>query len=428
MNIKEWWKWLRELHFSRKWFVILVLIRPIVDNFYDLKDFSALTSPLYIVGILTPVFIVFSALSPSLPRSTSSHSDIPLVIWMVFLLFNCFVYYTTTLSVVAVGDVVKYLTPLLLVLYSRRFIQSKRDLDGILTTFLIACIFPLGLLIYESIFDPIAVEYVSEGRGGGTRIRGGYADIMNYAIYIMGFFIVGGYYFLTSVYRRHKNEIRINVWWLAAILTLTFYGLTQIKHVSSYSVFFAILFYLIIHNLRNSQGIAFIGGLLLIVLPFFAQQIYDTQIDPLIHKEILVAEGETSTDGALNGRMSRWEKYFAIWEQMPMTNHFIGVATANFKETDVMIGGGMHSDYVRNLFLCGIIGLLFYVLFNFSILGNYFIFDLPEKFLVLSTVTAMMLWSVSTCPEMYAPLLYFAYPIYAFAVLPKSKYNPKNER
>ncbi len=421
MNLKEWWKWIRELHFSKKWFVILILIRPLVDNFYDLKDISALTSPLYIVGILTPFFILFSALSPSMPRSTSSFIDIPIFIWMLFLFFNCFVYYTTALSVVALGEVIKYITPLLLMLYSKRFIQSKRDLDGILTTFLIACSFPLGLLIWESIFNPIAVEYVSEGRGGGARIRGGYADIMNYAIYIIGFFIIGGYYFLCSVYRKREGGIKISVAWLAAILVLTFFGLTQIKHVSTYSVFFAILLYLIIHNLRNAQGIAFIGGLMLIVLPFFAKQIYVSQIDPLIHKEILVAEGETASEGALNGRMSRWEKYFAIWEQMPTINHFIGISSANFKETDIMIGGGMHSDYVRNLFLCGIIGMLFYVLFNAGILATYFQFQLPEKFLILSTVTAMLLWSVSTVPELYAPLLYFVYPIYAYAILPKQK-------
>ena len=65
--------------------------------------------------------------------------------------------------------------------------------------------------------------------------------------------------------------------------------------------------------------------------------------------------------------MSRWERYFEIWEQMPMTNHFIGITTANFPETDNMIGAGMHSDYVRLLFLTGFIGVGSYVFFILAI-------------------------------------------------------------
>lgn len=62
-------------------------------------------------------------------------------------------------------------------------------------------------MFYESIFNPIAIEYVSEGRGGGSRIRGAYADIMNYAIYIEILFITMSYYFLTYIYNKTKLKI-----------------------------------------------------------------------------------------------------------------------------------------------------------------------------------------------------------------------------
>jgi O-antigen ligase len=142
---------------------------------------------------------------------------------------------------------------------------------------------------------------------------------------------------------------------------------------------------------------------------------------PLIHKEIAIAEGNASTDGALNGRMTRWEKYFEAWEQMPTINHFIGVPSSNHPWVDIMIGGGMHSDYVRLLFLTGIIGLSFYILFLLSIAINYFRFELPEKFLTLGMVVSILLWSVSTIPTMYAPVLYMVFSIFAYSVLPNNK-------
>ena len=115
------------------------------------------------------------------------------------------------------------------------------------------------------------------------------------------------------------------------------------------------------------------------------------------------------------------EKYFEIWEQMPVENHFIGITSANFPETDNMIGGGMHSDYVRLLFLTGFIGVGMYVLFILGMGTMYPILNIPEKFLLSSTVLAVLLWSVSTIPTLYAPLLYFVFPVFAYAQLPKSK-------
>jgi len=101
MNIKSWWKWVKSLQATRKWFVILILIRPIVDNFYDLKKFSAISSPLYIVGVLTPVFILMSLASKKLPASKSSGSDVLMGGFTALLIFNCFVYYSLELSVLA---------------------------------------------------------------------------------------------------------------------------------------------------------------------------------------------------------------------------------------------------------------------------------------------------------------------------------------
>lgn len=420
MGFKTWWHWFRNLPLNKSWFVWLILLRPIIDNFYELKETSALASPLYIVGFLTPVFIFMSAVSSHFPKSKDALEDIPFRIWALLLSFNVITFWFIQLSVVAFGDLIKYITPVFLYFYSRRFIQSKEDLHGLLTTFLVSCLFPFGLLLYESIINPIAIEYISSGRGGGSRIRGAYADIMNYAIYLILFLIIMSYYFLLNIYNSVTN-IKIKSWHLVAAIMLVLYGLTRIRHVSTWGVFIALIIIFLVHNLRNSRGILFALMFVFIVSTFFAQDIYINNIEPLIGKELMVVEGETESDQAFNGRMTRWERYFEIWEQMPSINHFVGIVSANFKETIVMIGGGMHSDYVRLLFLTGFIGLFFYIFFLFAILQRWMKLEMPEKFLISGTVTAIILWSITTVPTLYAPLLYIVYPIFAFVLLPKEQ-------
>lgn len=418
MTFKEWWKWLKALHATKKWYLILIIIRPVLDNFYELKEISALASPLYIVGVLTPVAIFSSFTSKKFPKKTPSSMDVPWAVFSFFLVFNCFIFYAIDLSVVALGDLIKYSTPVLLYYYSRRFVQTTQDLHGILMAFMISSIFPFGMMIYEA-FNPIAVQYIGEGRGGGARIRGGYGDIMNYAVYIVGLFLVTGYFFLKNVYG--KFRLVVKPVHMVIVLGFVIYGLTQIKHVSTWTVALALIVLLMMHNMRNLKGIFFVMIVLGSILPFFAEDLYKAQIEPLIAKEIKVAEGESDESAAFNGRMSRWERYFEIWEQMPAINHFIGVATSNFDETVIMIGAGMHSDYVRLLFLTGFIGLTFYILFLIFTGMNYFRLKIPEKFLLIGALASLMLWSVSTIPLLYAPFLYITFPIFSYSMLPQNR-------
>jgi hypothetical protein len=84
-----------------------------------------------------------------------------------------------------------------------------------------------------------------------------------------------------------------------------------------------------------------------------------------------------------------------------------------------MISAGMHSDYVRLLFLTGFIGVGAYTLYFILINTAYFQLLIPEKFLLISTTGALLLWSVSTIPTLYAPWMYFMFPVVAYASLPK---------
>ena len=69
MSFKQWWAWYKGSPLFKKWFILLILLRPLIDNFYELKETSALASPLYIVGILTPILILLSTIAVGFPKA-----------------------------------------------------------------------------------------------------------------------------------------------------------------------------------------------------------------------------------------------------------------------------------------------------------------------------------------------------------------------
>lgn len=417
MTFKNWKIWLRQLPFSLSWFVILLLIRPLVDVLYFLKNISPILSPLYIVGVLTPVFIGFSFLSRRFPKKyTSFLIDVNFGLWGIFVLINLFFLFFIKPELDSFGDSIKLVTPILLFFYLRHFVKSRVNLIGILQTVLYSALIPAFLLIYEVVFEPINVEYLSENRGGGARLQGGFADIMNYAIYISAALLIKGYFTLRDIKKKNitlkKNVI------LGVIILLCFIGLTGIKQTSSWMVALFLIGLFLSFNLRSIKGFIFVllfVPLLLIV----GVDTYSEKIEPLVNKEVQVIDGDRDFSGSFNGRMGRWIRYFDIWTDMPLGSNFVGVATSGQKESFVMVSTGIHNEFVRILFLSGIIGFGLFLVFLFRLIRQIRYMSLPERFLIFGALGTFVLYSVSTTPLLYAPFVYYIFPIFAYASLPK---------
>ncbi len=418
MTYSHWKAYWVKMDWTKKWFVLFVLLRPLVDNFYYIKEFTSFLSPLYIVGVLTPLLGLMSMFSGRMGRRKENSADEFIRVWGLVLIINCIVMVITKFTIDNFGDAIKYVTPVLLFFYLRHFIQSKEDLHFILQTFLYSCIFPFGMLAYESVFGPIDPHHVSEGRGGGTRLRGEYGDSMSYAVYFIGSFMIYSYFFLEKVFSQTKSQ-KPKVFKLFLLFAVCLYGVISIKHVSTWSVFITLVALLLLFNSKNAKGFAVVFFVGLVVLPFFARTIYEKQIRPLIEKEFTVISGEKDMEYAFNGRMQRWERYFDIWDRMPAFSHFFGVSFSRFKEVPVMIGGGMHNDYVRLLFLTGYFGIAMYVLFLFMVFMQKNRFRPPERFLILCSIAAVLLYSISTLPTLYLALMNYIFPVFAFAMLPR---------
>lgn len=418
MTYKNWKIWLGLLPASLKWFAVLILVRPIIDVFYFLKDISPFISPLYIVGILTPLAVVLSFISRGFPKKYKSFvTDFNYGTWAVIVIVNLLLLFTLYGGFGIAADVLRYCTPIFLFYYIRHFVCSKVDLIGLLQTFYYSAYIPAGLLIYELIFGAISPEYLSEGRGGGARVQGAYADIMNYAIYITGAFLIRCYFFLRSV--RVKKVSSGKIINLLIVFVICFIGLVSIKQTSSWIVIAFLIFLFLAFNLSNKRG----ATTILFLIPFIiilGQSTFKSKIEPLIEKEYKVIDGDADIERSFNGRMSRWVKYFDIWFDMSIASNVFGSTLSGHEKVPVMFSGGMHSDYVRVIFLTGVLGLIFYLLFFINLANRVKKIPVPERFLVFGAIGSILLYSVSTTPLLYAPLIYSFYPIFAYAALPKS--------
>ena len=138
MSYDEWKAYWKTLDWSRKWFAIFLIVRPLVDTMYFLKQYSALLSPVYIFGILTPLLAVASIQSVHFKRAPHSGTANLMKVWGAILFINAIYLLSWAYTFNLLGDEIKYLTPPVVFLYLRRYIRHKDDLRFLMTNFLIS--------------------------------------------------------------------------------------------------------------------------------------------------------------------------------------------------------------------------------------------------------------------------------------------------
>src|SRR6185436_9336818 len=154
MKFKEWKEWYKSLPKGYKWFVWLILLRPLIDNFYYLKEISPFLSPLYIVGLLTPIVIFYSVSTKKKPLQTDLDTNFRLwggivIAGIIFMAFTGI--FTLPFWIVSL----KISAPIYLFIFFRYFIRSRKDLDGVLQTFLYSSLVIICIFSYETVVHPL---------------------------------------------------------------------------------------------------------------------------------------------------------------------------------------------------------------------------------------------------------------------------------
>tara|TARA_B100000809_G_scaffold104252_1_gene102792 strand:+ start:2894 stop:4114 length:1221 start_codon:yes stop_codon:yes gene_type:complete len=396
-----------------RWFILLVLLRPIIDNLFFLKRISPFLSPLYIVGVLTPFLAIYALAKFSKPQKSTLDKFVK--IWSFFLLVGVFfVIIYDPLSKDSFEFLLKLTLPIYLYFFARLFIKNKRDLDGILTTFLFSGGFVAVILLYEVVFGAIRIV---ESRGM-ERIQGSFGDVVSYGIYLSFCFLIACYFYLSKKSEFTKQQkIRL----LFVVGGLSLLTLVNIHHVASYSNFIGVLLLFMIFNFQANKGGAIVLSVLFFMLFYmFGQPLIEEKITPLLQTDISVYEGDKGSDKLLHGRVGRWTKMYEKFTNQSIFAQFFGYPLS-LNRSYQYVGVGSHNDYIRILFLSGYFGIFYYLVLLVVYFKKSMRLMSETKFLAFGTLGILMLFSISIVPTYYPPFMYIVMSVFAFVALPKEQ-------
>jgi hypothetical protein len=410
VSYKEWKIWLYSLPWSLRWFPILVLIRPVIDQFWNLKQFSPLLSPLYWVGVLTPVFCLIGIM-----KYQSQTQTLPVKffkIWAILAIINIVIVFILNLDFGYLILFLKVSLPVYLFYFLRVFIVSKIDLVGILTAFIYSWGIVILLFIYELIFGARSIELTRQNL---VRWEGGFADVLNYALYAVSGFIAMCYFY----FGKKKGNVFQRL--IPSLVSLLFgvLILSRIYHTTSFIAMSALIALALFRIFKEKPSIGFIFIIIVgIAYITYGEKLIKNAFDPLVAKEISVYEQGTDSYRQFNGRMGRWIDRWGMFNNGNLVGKIFG-AGIGFFGNESLFGSSVHNDFFRITFSSGFLGIFFYLLFYLGLLTRRKYFDEGEKFLLEACILMLIFYSATTVPTMYAPFMYFLLSVFAYSSLPE---------
>ena len=227
-SLKEWYKWLKRTPWSLKWFILIILSKPIIDLFWYVKS-SGFLSPGQLTGFLVFALSISYWLKAK-KNYTRATTRIYFNVFATLLVLNALVITIIFLSTSSIGEFLRITLPVFMFLYVKSYVKSYETVNGIFTTYIISSVLPLSMLVYEGIIGPIRVVELAESRGGGYRLTGLYADLFNYMSYIIGNFFIFATVFIENSLNKKKNKLT----WTLIVLSITIFGLIGMQHQASW--------------------------------------------------------------------------------------------------------------------------------------------------------------------------------------------------
>lgn len=413
LGFKEWVQWFRILPIYLKLFALIVLLRPVIDNFYELKNISIFVSPLYWVGALTPLLAIIAIIRLKKIPSLQDHY---LNVWFgIVFLSSFFLVFNDGETTRKIEFALKLTAPFFIYALCRRMVYSQQSFAGLLTTFFYACLIAFAFIIYESIAGPITVQ-VSRGL---ERAHGGFADVMNYAIYL-----IYGLAILLYSFMNRGNQL-----YFFGFLVLIAIGLLSIKHTTTFFAVFALLgvFTLMARShLKLDRLLVFV--IVVGVIAFFYYEGMSDTLSMTLEREREVLAGTRPESQMFHGRMSRWQWLWGDFLNQPLWAQLFGYPLSGNASFHI-VGINVHNDFFRIIFLSGFVGFVFYLLFLIKsvhrAMGDL---DKSKRFLSIANLLIIAVYSVTTLPFFYANMLYPIMIIFAYTALPLKVRYPDEQK
>ena len=294
--------------------------------------------------------------------------------------------------------------------FLRVFIQTRTDFIGVLTTMLYASIFPLFNLLYEVFVSPVSANT--------DRMQGLFADVINYASYLIFSMIIIVYFYFQR--RKLSTIMKINPTYIIIYFGIVLMGMWQIKHMASIAVFLMVLGLFLIHDMRKrTMQIILYSILIIVTFIVYGDAFLEEVINPRMMREVEVVKGERKTSQAFHGRMSRWEGVWSRYKSASLFGKVFGYPYEFDRKVNAMVGFNVHNDYLRMLFFTGIIGLLVYLFYIYKLVSRIKYLNKSDKFVSVALLASLFLYSITTIPTIYVGFMNVYVSLFAYLALPQ---------
>lgn len=397
----------RELDFYARWFLWLLLLRPVLDTFYELKNVSAFASPLYWVGVGTPIMVAISILKGyKIDRDKLAGSVFVNIMIAMIVLNIAAVLMSAGVTMSSLEIVLKVsLFPFIYYYVSVYYRQSKYY-DVAISAQALSSIFVYGMIIYEQVFGSITARYTT---GGIEAASGLFADSVSYGMYL-NISLVSWLY----LYRRN---IGVSKYFIVGVVAITVVGIISIGHLASLACFVLIIIFYFKSMVKQKPLVSMLIMSMLVVIVYlmFAEE-FDKQYQPKIEREMEVFSGDRDAAQGFHGRMTRWVDFRDRWQDVSLFGRILGVSL----DFDARIWHSAwllitpHNDYMRIGFLTGIVGLLSYIAWLFRIYMSSRKLEDEYKFISIATISMFVLYSFTTLPTLYPQSVYYGLLVFVF--------------
>jgi O-antigen ligase len=268
--------------------------------------------------------------------------------------------------------------------------------------------------IYELIYGARSIEIT---RDSLERWEGGFADVLNYSIYaISGFTVMCYFYFIRKKGTTFQRLVPAMIALLMGVLILG-----KIYHTTSFITMAALIALALFRIFKKAPSIGLVYIILIMVIYLaFGEKIINESFDPLVSREVRVYQQGRNEYRLFNGRLGRWTDRWEDFNNGNIFGKILGSGVGFFSSSS-LIGIAVHNDYFRITFFTGFLGIIFYLLFYVGLFARRKYLDEGDRYLLEASMIILFIYSISTLPTMYPPLMYFLMSVYVYTCLPAKR-------
>ncbi|HXY55240.1 MAG TPA: hypothetical protein VEM40_11290 [Nitrospirota bacterium] len=368
--------------------MVAVVIRPVIDCFYEFKYGIADIRPPEIFGVLLPTLLCLKILV----SSEHGFRRAPLSgLWIFYLYFQLF----SVVLITTVGNDAKMAIDYFFRAFNgfigfflyQEFFRTRKDFRVLLLAHIAAGLVPLGMSVYQNILGGVIRSETTIA--GLVRNIGFYHDAYTlrfYCFQTMTAVILYWSYFMSGI--RFLSRV-----FLLVITALSVFTVYRIYSKAGYLIAAE---WLVIWFAARRQFLQLGVIVLLIIAALFLMKKDFSTIDMVYSKEIGAMQGKEKTEMMLQGRVGGWQSLLNEYAKAPLVLQLVGDGSSHT---------GAHNDFIRALLGTGMLGLILYlsllITIGMRVIANCLRANTPLNVMALMLVGMWIVDAIGLVPGAY---------------------------